>query len=67
MVTIREVQLLERRLPPHKSGEVLARLRSPQDRVTLDGVKVLETFDIPRRMPAGDLVRLQLPAGMSTA
>lgn len=66
-MTIREVQLLERRLPPHKSGEVLARLRSPQDRVTLDGVKVLETFDIPRRTPAGDLVRLQLPAGMSTA
>ena len=66
-VAIREVQLLERKLPPHKPGEVLARLRGPQDRVTLDGVKVLETFDLPKRTPCGDLVRLQLPKGMSTA
>lgn len=66
-MTIREVQLLERKLPPHKQGEVLARLRGPQDRVTLDGVQVLESFDIPRRSPSGDLVRLQLPQGMSTA
>ena len=66
-MNIREVQLLERKLPPHKAGEVLARLREPQDRVNLEGVRVLESFDIPRRTPSGELVRLQLPAGMSTA
>lgn len=67
-VNIREVQLLARKLPPHKAGEVLARLRGPQDRVDLSsGVKLLERFDLPQRTSVGDLVRLGLPSGMSTA
>lgn len=64
-VNIREVHLLERKLPPHKSGEVLARLAEPQDRLDLQGVKTLENFGL--RRGGGDLLRLQLPAGMSTA
>lgn len=64
-MNIREVQLLERKLPPHRPGEVLARLADPQDRLELDGVKVLERFDL--RRTGGELVRLQLPQGMSTA
>ena len=64
-VKIREVQLLERKLPPHKEGEVLARLAEPQDRCDLEGVRVVENFGL--RRGGGDLVRLQLPSGMSTA
>lgn len=67
-VNIREVRQLERKLPPHKAGEVLARLRGPQDRVDLSsGVQLLERFDLPKRSSAGDLVHLKLPGGMSTA
>jgi hypothetical protein len=64
-VKVREIQLLERKLPPHKAGEVLARLAEPQDRLDLEGVRVVENFGL--RRGGGDLVRLQLPTGMSTA
>jgi hypothetical protein len=52
------------KLPPHRSGEVLARLRSATTRV--DHLQVVERFDLPSR-GRGDLVRIKLPEGESTA
>lgn len=62
-----ETRLLERKLPPHKPGEVLARLALPQTRLNLP-VEVMERFELsPRRGAEGDLLRLKLPQGMTTA
>lgn len=64
-------QELVRKLPAHVEGEVLVRLAEPQDRVTLESqlpVRVLEQFELPQlRSGRGELLRLALPAGMSTA
>ena len=70
-VKISAHQELSRKLPPHVAGEVLARLAEPQDRVTLESdlpVRVVERFELPdQRGGRGDLLRLALPPGMSTA
>ena len=67
---------LARRLPPHADGEVLVKLK-PAVRVDsyishrlMDGVQVMEQFRVPERMKdafGGELVRLKLPEGVSTA
>ena len=46
--------------------EVLARLRSPLSKFVAPDLRVVERFDLPSR-GRGDLVRIQLPAGQSTA
>ncbi|MCA9779626.1 MAG: S8 family serine peptidase [Candidatus Eremiobacteraeota bacterium] len=67
---------LARRLPPHAEGEVLIKLK-PSVEVDaymshrlMDGVQVMEQFRIPEQMKdafGGELVRLKLPEGVSTA
>ena len=67
---------LARRLPPHADGEVLVKLKpavevdSYMSHRLMEGVQVMEQFRIPERMKdafGGELVRLKLPEGVSTA
>jgi len=67
---------LARRLPPHADGEVLVKLKpavevdSYMSHRLMDGVQVMEQFRVPERMKdafGGELVRLKLPEGVSTA
>ena len=56
---------MQMKLPPHRPGEVLARLRLP----VLKGdasLRVVERFDLPGQRGRGDLVRIELPEGEST-
>ncbi|MBS2040459.1 S8 family serine peptidase [bacterium] len=53
------------KLPPHRPGEVLARLRSPLTKSD-DSLCIVERFELPGQRGRGDLVRIQLPAGEST-
>ncbi|MFN8610825.1 MAG: S8 family peptidase [Vulcanimicrobiota bacterium] len=53
------------KLPPHRPGEVLARLRSPLTKGD-DSLRIVERFELPDQRGRGDLVRIQLPAGEST-
>lgn len=67
-VKLSPTALLEKKLPPHRAGEVLARLASPRVRLEEDfPYEVVERFELPSRRGGGDLVRLSLPSGMSTA
>lgn len=67
---------LARRLPPHAEGELLVKLK-PSIEVEaylghrlMDGVELMEQFEVPDKMRegfGGELVRLKLPEGVSTA
>lgn len=67
---------LARRLPAHAEGELLVKLK-PQTALdgfmasqAFDGIQTVEHFQIPERMRQkfeGELLRLKLPEGVSTA
>lgn len=74
--TASEARSLETKLPEHVEGEVLVKLKpGPDLRAMSDfaadyGGKVAERIEMPKQMAAafnGELLRIELPAGMTTA
>lgn len=69
---------LSRRLPPHAEGELLVKLKPSvevdtyleQSASLMEGTEMVEQFRIPDQMKeafGGELIRLRLPEGVSTA